>query len=283
MNRFPRLLVLGAIFLSLGLSGCLLFFSDGGGQHLVLRLLLDQDVPNGAKRLLHVAVYPDGVPLKGSWVRISGLMVVDAAASPTASAALAMPGRVKASVVTESDAKGVYYRFNLNAPVRADGSFAKTKKFRKDIEAGSTQSFSLQPSGGDLVAGTVVILCVDVASRKSDLPAAGHCLAAGGPSGEAKIVEVLDNSFSPMRLMIEAGDTVRWILRGNNQSHTTTAMAGTWDSGFVFNVDGDSFERTFSAAEDGMTFEYSCVTHDAAGMRGSILVGADAEPPDDGY
>ena len=56
MNRFSRCLLLGAMFLSLSLSGCLFFFADGAGQHLVLRLLLDQDIPNGAKRILHVAV-----------------------------------------------------------------------------------------------------------------------------------------------------------------------------------------------------------------------------------
>ncbi len=84
-------------------------------------------------------------------------------------------------------------------------------------------------------------------------------------------VDVLDNSFQPKSITIQPGDTVRWTLRGSDPTHTTTAMAGNWDSGFAFNMAGAFFERTFPDSEDGMTFEYFCATHrDCCAMQGSV-------------
>jgi plastocyanin len=95
---------------------------------------------------------------------------------------------------------------------------------------------------------------------------------------------VLDNRFDPQRVSIEPGTTVRWVNRGTTGDHTTTEMSMEWDSGFVFLGPGDTFEHTFTQDDDGMTFEYSCVTHKTCcAMQGSVRVGANAPPPAPGY
>ena len=103
------------------------------------------------------------------------------------------------------------------------------------------------------------------------------------PPGVAT-VEVFDNRFEPKSLLIQPGTTVRWIRRGDDATHTTTEMATTWNSGFAFQNAGDTFEHTFTAADEGKTFEYSCVTHrTCCSMQGSVRVGSSAPAPSPGY
>lgn len=104
------------------------------------------------------------------------------------------------------------------------------------------------------------------------------------PNPSAVVVRVVDDAFSPQSVTIQPGETVRWELAGMDLSHTSTSINGTWNSGFAFNVQGATFERTFPASEDGQTFEYFCVTHqDCCAMQGSIRVGNSAPPPRTGY
>jgi len=108
--------------------------------------------------------------------------------------------------------------------------------------------------------------------------------SASPSGGQVVTVEILDFEFRPKSIVIEPGQTVRWILRGNDRTHTTTAQNGAWNSGLAFSQDGASFERTFGAQEEGMTFNYSCTSHQACcQMQGSIRVGAGAPPPDPDY
>lgn len=112
----------------------------------------------------------------------------------------------------------------------------------------------------------------------------GGGTATAPPPPSVAVVEIFDNRFEPKRLSIDPGTTVRWIHRGNVNNHTTTEMALTWDSGMVFINAGDTYERTFTAADDGRTFEYSCVSHKACcEMQGSVRVGASAPAPSPGY
>ena len=106
------------------------------------------------------------------------------------------------------------------------------------------------------------------------------------PGGEPSVVtvEVRDDAYSPRRITIAPGTTVRWVMRGAHQGHTVTERSGVFDSGFVFQEVGDAFERRFPESEDGQTFEYSCATHAACcDMKGSIRVGNSAPPPSPGY
>jgi len=102
--------------------------------------------------------------------------------------------------------------------------------------------------------------------------------------GQTVTVQVLDNSFNPRSLTVSPGDTVRWVMMGSNPGHTATANSGRFDSGFVFNGANDSYQVTFSTADNNQTFEYKCSSHDACClMRGSVRVGQSSPPPDPGY
>jgi plastocyanin len=97
-------------------------------------------------------------------------------------------------------------------------------------------------------------------------------------------VQVRDFEFVPKSVTIQAGQTVRWVFDGQDQTHTSTAQDMTWDSQFVFQQVGDTFQWASTAADEGMTFAYSCRTHDNShNMKGSILVGANAPAPPAGY
>ncbi|TDI45290.1 MAG: hypothetical protein E2P01_10815 [Acidobacteria bacterium] len=98
-------------------------------------------------------------------------------------------------------------------------------------------------------------------------------------------VEILDFSYDPKSIQINAGDTVRWVLVGTNTTHTVTALSGAFDSGFIFLQAGDTYDRTFTQSNNNITFEYSCDTHEGAplNMKGSVSVGTGAPPPMTGY
>ena len=104
------------------------------------------------------------------------------------------------------------------------------------------------------------------------------------PGPTVVVIELFDNRFEPQQAQVEPGTTVRWINRGAETNHTTTSKGGSWDSGFVFAGPGDTFEHTFTAADEGLTFEYSCVTHQACCMmQGSVRIGNNAPAPSPGY
>jgi len=119
------------------------------------------------------------------------------------------------------------------------------------------------------------------------LPACGGGGGGGGnsptvpppPGGNVVMVDLNDFAFGPRQLQIQPGTTVRFIRRGSDVEHTSTAKAGRWDSGFAFRNPGDTFDVTFTQADNGSTFEYFCKTHtDSFNMKGSIRVGAGPDP-----
>ncbi len=108
--------------------------------------------------------------------------------------------------------------------------------------------------------------------------------SSSSSGGQVVTVEILDFQFSPKSILINPGQTVRWVLRGNDRTHTTTQLEGTWDSGLVFGQDGATFQCTFGAQEEGQTFNYFCRSHQGSHqMQGSIRVGVSAPPPDPDY
>jgi plastocyanin len=92
--------------------------------------------------------------------------------------------------------------------------------------------------------------------------------------------------FDPIGLLIEPGQTVRWVNQAN--VHTSTAYhpandghalripeaAEPWDSGYLVEP-GDRFEVTLTVPG---VYDYFCVPHEAAGMVGRIIVGRPAGP-----
>jgi plastocyanin len=93
-------------------------------------------------------------------------------------------------------------------------------------------------------------------------------------------------SFDPVGVLIEPGQTVRWVNEAN--VHTTTAYhphndghalripeaAEPWDSGYLVEP-GDSFEITLTVPG---VYDYFCAPHEMAGMVGRIIVGEPSGP-----
>jgi plastocyanin len=94
--------------------------------------------------------------------------------------------------------------------------------------------------------------------------------------------------FDPIGVLIQPGQTVRWITESPGNPHTTTAyhprngkhslripeQAAPWDSGFLLK-EGDHFEVTLTL--EGV-YDYFCLPHEAAGMVGRIVVGRPSGP-----
>ena len=108
--------------------------------------------------------------------------------------------------------------------------------------------------------------------------------SAPPPANTVVVVDMEDFEFVPKQVQIDPGTTVRWVRRGVDPNHTTKSKVQRWNSGLIFDSEGDVFEHTFTAADEGLTFEYLCATHtDTHGMKGSVRVGANAPDADPGY
>lgn len=264
---------------SLLLTGCLVQkLTPEQFQSLVLYFQLVQDLPAGAFTTVHTNVFHFAVLTKKKWVKVSGKLTPPEGGT--------LPASADVEVITSDVESGARInRFAVTARI-SNGTFDVVKKFKTDVPAGSMMELRVKPNGGMLAESTEVRMCVEVFESKRHARSAAGCDSGGGGGGGGNlvIVEVEDNAFSPKSVNIRPGDTVRWVLRGADPNHTTTAMAGTWDSGFVFSAEGDFFERTFPTEEDGQTFEYSCISHKACcAMQGSVRVGSSAPDPTDGY
>jgi plastocyanin len=109
----------------------------------------------------------------------------------------------------------------------------------------------------------------------------GGPTAPSPPQPQVHIVQVNDFSYAPKSITIEPGDTVRWVLSGNDRTHTVTAVNGAFDSGTAFTASGAMFERRFDTTG---TWDYSCKAHkQCCLMQGSVRVGSNSPPPGPGY
>jgi plastocyanin len=93
-------------------------------------------------------------------------------------------------------------------------------------------------------------------------------LVGGADLARADVVEVqVDNNvFDPEFVIVNLGDTVRWVWI--NGLHSTTSYEGLWDSGLL--GPGDDFEYTFTATGQ---FDYFCSIHvDCCQMVGTVYV-----------
>ncbi len=280
MKRGSRLSVLGlALAAALLVSGCILQFTNGAFQSFTLHFKLSKAIPAGESTLVQTTHHPDGVVIKKRWVQVSGML--------TAPDGEELPDSVAVQVRVENASGKAILNLSTTLEIGGDGSFKNSKKFKKNVPKDGMVFISVDPKGGALASAMKVWLCVDVFQKKSHANKSSDCGAESSPpppgGGNVVIVSIVDNAFSPQQVTIQPGDTVRWVLKGNDLSHTTTAT-GTWDSGFRFDVQGARFERTFTQADDGQTFQYFCRTHQACcQMQGSVLVGENAPSPSPGY
>lgn len=88
--------------------------------------------------------------------------------------------------------------------------------------------------------------------------------------------------FDPVGLLVQPGQTIRWINRDRGNAHTATAYhpanfdkprripsaAEPWDSDYL--LPEESFSVTLT--QPGV-YDYFCVPHERAGMVGRIVVG----------
>lgn len=84
----------------------------------------------------------------------------------------------------------------LKVKIAANGTFSSKKKIKKDIVADSMMLVTVQPVGTDLVAGTGLTLCVDLAASKGDLGKIPDC-ADGGAQGTATLSELQRDILTP--------------------------------------------------------------------------------------
>jgi plastocyanin len=131
--------------------------------------------------------------------------------------------------------------------------------------------------------------------RAGGLALAGLATPAGlCPARAGGVVEIRLRSdplgthvwFDPIGVLIEPGQTVRWMLEAN--VHTSTAYhpandnhalripqaAEPWDSGYLVEP-GDNFEMTLMVPG---VYDYFCTPHEMAGMVGRIIVGEPTGP-----
>lgn len=87
--------------------------------------------------------------------------------------------------------------------------------------------------------------------------------------------------FRPRGLLIQPGQTVRWVNRDKGNVHTSTAYhpdngkplripqgAASWNSDYL--MPGESFAMTFDIPG---VYDYFCIPHEHAGMVGRLIVG----------
>jgi plastocyanin len=137
-------------------------------------------------------------------------------------------------------------------------------------------------------------------TRRGALRAGGLLLAGLAapalvrPTRAGSVVEIRPRSdalgtkvwFDPIGILIEPGQTVRWVNEAN--VHTSTAYhpandghalripetAEPWDSGYLVEP-GDQFEVTLTVPG---VYDYFCAPHEMAGMVGRIIVGKPSGP-----
>ncbi|MBM3516570.1 MAG: hypothetical protein FJX56_01545 [Alphaproteobacteria bacterium] len=87
--------------------------------------------------------------------------------------------------------------------------------------------------------------------------------------------------YVPDRLLIEPGDTVRWVHDDPDNEHDVVAYPNRIPEGtepFMsprLDARGQSWSHRF---EREGTYAYHCHPHEAAGMRGVVIVGRESRP-----
>ncbi|MER1968156.1 plastocyanin/azurin family copper-binding protein [Castellaniella sp. GW247-6E4] len=133
-----------------------------------------------------------------------------------------------------------------------------------------------------LASGVAALIGVPGIGRLARAEDVVDITMAGTPNGSSVW-------FKPRGLLIQPGQSVRWINRDSGNSHTSTAYhpanfgkalripraAKSWDSGFL--LPGESYTLRFDVPG---VYDYFCLPHEHAGMVARLIVGepdADAQ------
>jgi plastocyanin len=88
-------------------------------------------------------------------------------------------------------------------------------------------------------------------------------------------VQVLDLSYEPANITVQAGDTVRWIDSPPTLFHNVIAEDFSWGLTSIPRH-GFTFDHTFTQAG---TYPYFCQHHADNDQRGTVIVQGSVEPP----
>jgi plastocyanin len=98
--------------------------------------------------------------------------------------------------------------------------------------------------------------------------------ADGGTATEPAAVSVIDLTFEPATIEVDAGATVTWT-NDDSVPHTVTARGDAFNSGVL--MSGDSFSQTFATPG---SYDYFCAIHPS--MTGTVVVREPVAPGDAG-
>lgn len=196
MKRIFRGVLLAAGVLGLGLASqaCAPIFLGDIFQTLSLAFELTDKIDADEERLVHVAVFPDAVKVKKTFVRVSGRLTVPGSA--------ALPGRVLVkATVEDADTGAVTQTVAVTVSVDDNGFFSGSKKIKKNLGAGQMMTVTVEPKGADLPSKTDVALCIDLVKRKADLKSLPDCVGAGDGGGngdpQATLSSIQSDIFTP--------------------------------------------------------------------------------------
>jgi plastocyanin len=108
-------------------------------------------------------------------------------------------------------------------------------------------------------------MSADHAASAPSSPASRAPGSSSARPGEQREVWLLDNRYSPPMVMVEAGESVRWVNKGLHH-HTVTSEAGPWGSDPLGR--GEEFTHTFK--QPGK-YRYYCRFHRKE-MQGTVIV-----------
>lgn len=127
---------------------------------------------------------------------------------------------------------------------------------------------ALHGVAGGVLLTTVLLSCFSERPEALAPVSQAECGVPGSAIGSGHaIVLIRGFRFLPDTLRVSPGTTVTWVNcePASVEAHTSTAVAGAWDSGPL--PPGDAFERTFTGSD---SFSYFCRPH--PGMRGVVIV-----------
>ncbi|MGH7923392.1 MAG: cupredoxin domain-containing protein [Candidatus Binatus sp.] len=138
---------------------------------------------------------------------------------------------------------------------------------------------SRKPRSRTIIRVAIVAAAAAIAAALALLPDPANAAAAANPI----VVKMADKEpfYSPGKLAIKVGDTVKWVNDGQtvHDVSTTPAMAqnpkdtsmpkgaAPFDSGFI--PPGGEFSHTFTVPG---TYRYFCLPHEKEGMVGVVIV-----------
>jgi plastocyanin len=145
------------------------------------------------------------------------------------------------------------------------GVFASGSDFEHTFDAPGTYPYFcvIHPE----MEGTVTVVGDAPAPVASGAVESASPVASPAPAGSPApaAVSIVELTFEPATIEVDAGATVTWTNDDDGIPHTVTARDGDFDSGVL--QTGDSFSQTFS--EPG-TYDYFCAIHPS--MTGTVVV-----------